>query len=605
MSLWSLFRHRLHAFFRSPVLGRRFVSLVVGAFVALYLGGALVLAGVFFDDIVRAAAPGADPLLVAARGLLPFGLGYAALQSVFASGLGLDPTPYRSLPVRRRTLVALLSVFALLNLWTAVPLAFVGAVGVEAAVDGAGMAALRFGLASVGVLAADAYLAPMVRRGVSARPLASVAGGLVLVAATGIETLDLGIAVPSLVDGSGWLFGGVVRGGVLPIVTALVLLAGVVAGYVRGLEQGMLVDRRDPEWTVGLSSDVLARLARRGPVWREAVLETRLLLRNAQTRWMLAMALLLPVAVAGFGVFPFELADLREVPPVQLLNTTLFPGLFASGAFAIYHGQNLFSYEGNDVEATMARPVSARHRVEGKLLFLQVGTVLCFLIPLPALLLSQSPFLIVHVSFFLYNLGVVAPAVVAGATFNRTALDVEETSFSQTNFSGLRTAVVLPLFALPFPFLFAFDRLWLQFGPIGALGLVSALAFPLWLRGLAALYASNRYAMMPGVSGGVMRTPHAPFGDGWAEEWMYGRVLPSEPVWRDLWACDCVDLVQNGFCTRPVVPLWLTSEPGSFGRHFATSPTVSRRSIRSPNRFSYFHPSIHPIPQEAEGRLTT
>ena len=55
----------------------------------------------------------------------------------------------------------------------------------------------------------------------------------------------------------------------------------------------------------------------------------------------------------------------------------------------------------------------------------------------------------------------------------------------------------------------------------------------------------------------------------------------SEPVWRDLWACDCVDLVQNGFCTRPVVPL-----QGSFGRHFATSPTVSRRSIRSPNRFS-------------------
>ena len=45
-------------------------------------------------------------------------------------------------------------------------------------------------------------------------------------------------------------------------------------------------------------------------------------------------------------------------------------------------------------------------------------------------------------------------------------------------------------------------------------------------------------------------------------------------------ACDFVDLVQNGFCTRPVAPL-----QGSFERRSCTSTTVSRHRIHPPNRF--------------------
>ena len=55
-------------------------------------------------------------------------------------------------------------------------------------------------------------------------------------------------------------------------------------------------------------------------------------------------------------------------------------------------------------------------------------------------------------------------------------------------------------------------------------------------------------------------------------------------------ACDFVDLVQNGFCIRPVAhqrhdlaglgPRYR----GSFERHFAASTTVSRLNINPPNR---------------------
>ena len=65
MSLWTFLRQRLRAYRRVPFFGRRALSLLLGGFLALYLGGGLVLLGVVFDDLVREVAPSADPLLAA------------------------------------------------------------------------------------------------------------------------------------------------------------------------------------------------------------------------------------------------------------------------------------------------------------------------------------------------------------------------------------------------------------------------------------------------------------------------------------------------------------------------------------------------------------
>jgi hypothetical protein len=392
----------------------------------------------------------------------------------------------------------MLAGLSLFSLWNAVPLAFVATVGIEATLDGAAGAALRFGLVSAGVLAAVTYAVPMLRRGGSGRPFVATGAVVLLIGATSIEAINLGGRLVSLLDVSGWLFGGAVQGRILPASAAGIGLVGIGAGYVRWLRRAMVVDQGRRSGAVGRTSDGLDWLARRGPVWREAVLEARLLLRNSQTRWTFFTALFFVLVISGFSFLPIEVADLREAPPMELINMTLFPGLFATGMFAIYHGQNLFSYEGTSVEACMARPVSARHRMGGKLLFLEVGTLFCFLIPLPTLLLSQNPFLIVHTTFFLYNAGVVVPAMVVGATFNRKALAVDEQTFMQTNFSGGRVAVTFPLFVVPFLFLFSFDRLVLQFGGVAALGLLSLLAMPVWLRGLTQLYDYNRHAMLRG-----------------------------------------------------------------------------------------------------------
>ena len=95
MTLLSLLYHRLQAAVRAPFVERRALSLILGGFMALYLGGGLVLFGLFFDDLVRNVAPGRDPLLVASRGLLPLGLLYAAVRVFTESGLGADVRPRR------------------------------------------------------------------------------------------------------------------------------------------------------------------------------------------------------------------------------------------------------------------------------------------------------------------------------------------------------------------------------------------------------------------------------------------------------------------------------------------------------------------------------
>jgi hypothetical protein len=212
VTIFDGLRHRLRAAVRAPFVERRALSLILGGFMALYLGGGLVLFGLFFDDLVRNVAPGHDPLLVASRGLLPLGLLYAAVRVFTESGLGADVRPYLTLPFRRSVLAGAAAVLALFRLWNAVPLAFVVTVSIESAVDGALGPALRFGLVSMAVLAVVTYAVPMLRQLVSKRPLLTAMGVLLVVASAGLEWIDVWGGVGSLLDVSGWVLGGVVQG---------------------------------------------------------------------------------------------------------------------------------------------------------------------------------------------------------------------------------------------------------------------------------------------------------------------------------------------------------------------------------------------------------
>lgn len=122
----------------------------------------------------------------------------------------------------------------------------------------------------------------------------------------------------------------------------------------------------------------------------------------------------------------------------------------------------------------MARPISARHRIDGKLLLSAASVVACFLLAAPVFVATGSPAWAFHTSFALYNLGVLVPAMTAAATFNRTAVEPNEQIWlGETNFSGGRVAFGSPVLGLPFAILGLTNNLTFGLALLGGIGGIS------------------------------------------------------------------------------------------------------------------------------------
>ncbi|MEF8939047.1 MAG: DUF5687 family protein [Salinivenus sp.] len=497
MSLLSLLRHRLRAFWRAPLFKQRAASLVVSTLMALYLGGGLVVLGLAFDNVVREVAPSTDPVLVLARWLLPLGLVHIALRVVMESDSRTDLQPYLHLPLRRGSLLLYRAVSTLLSFWNAVPLLFFVAVCGEAAARGAGMEALRLGLAAAGVLVATTCLAPMARWFASRRPF--LLGGTLLVGAvaTGTVTVESVADVSPFLSAFGEIPSAVVRGEAVPTVAAFVLLIGVMTSYACWLRGGLALDQIKQPRMRGGTLPPLHRLAGQSAAWREAVLELRLALRNAQLIENARPRLQLFYALAGASIivmisfFSVEVSDL-SVEAGQAFGAIVVPGLAGTGMLIFGYGRLLFAWEGHAFEGMMARPVPPRRRIEGKLLFLVTGVIICSLIPLPFLLFSRSPYLFVQIAFLLYSSGFWAPTRAASAILSWSVSTRRRREMGTLIADILINLVPIGLPILPF---FLFDRLSLQLGSIALLGLLSMLSMPTWIRFITSIYRRDRYGI--------------------------------------------------------------------------------------------------------------
>jgi hypothetical protein len=450
------------------------------------------VAGIFFDDIVGHLAPTADPLLVAARGLLPAALVYGAAQMAMTSGLSVDPRPYQSLPIPRAVLVGLLSVFALLSLWTAVPLAFVVPVCVEAALGGAGGAALRFGGACLGMLATITYGAPMLRQAMAARPVAAVGTVFLVGGGSGLAFLFGIDPFGPLLSGLGWLFGGIVRGDVLPVIAGVGGLLGIIAEHLWWLQRTMVVDRRTGT-TLSLGRlGALDSWARRRPAVQEALLVLRLLTRNTLPRFTLLWIYPLYLSMVALSVASDSMDPVADFGAQSLATWAI-----GTGMFSIFVAQHLFNYLGPYFQGLATRPIPIRIRVKGHLLFFVGGAVVLFLLPLPAAIWEPS-FLLVHTAFFLYNVGITTPVLLAAAFFAREAFLPHSWTMNGADFSTTRFILYLGVAAGAFLPLLLLDDPVHQLYVIGSIGLLACAAMPLWIRGLTTLYRRNRYPMLEG-----------------------------------------------------------------------------------------------------------
>lgn len=501
MSVWRLFRHYILSQRRSVDDNRRLLSLLIRGFVFLYAALVLAVVGLSFDEIARKITSTSRPLILASHALIPFGLMYGAVQVGVRSGLRIDPRPYENLPIRKRTLITLLASLEIFSWWNALPLVFFCAVSAGVAWTGPVAEAARFGVASAGVLVTITYAVPVARRALAGRFGLAV---LVIVAAVGIGATEVAGTLGrfiALSDVSGWMLGGVVQGHVAPSLVAAGIAGVSILGYVAWLNRVVFSEEERRVSSSRQSVGVfVARGFRRRPVVREALLEALLVLRNSQPRTLMAWSLVVP------GVFC--IAGLTADAPAQLSGlytpTLTFVGPITSGVFALGYCANLFSWEGSYFDATMAWPVTGQHRMEGKLLFLGGVTTTWFLVPVPFLwptsfLMGHPPnTLFVLLAFYLYNLGVTLPMLVAGASFNRTSAPLHDQTGAQLDVSGFRSLFFLFVFAIPVLIVFFVQDPLTGLSVIAGLGVSSLAAFPVWRRGLRRLYHRNRHSMAQG-----------------------------------------------------------------------------------------------------------
>ncbi|MEM9666130.1 MAG: DUF5687 family protein [Bacteroidota bacterium] len=488
--------HRLLRAWRSVAAGPSRVGALLKGAVLLYVVGSLALAGVLLGQAEELLG---EPAQWLGRGVLWGLFTYGAVRLLMERPVVQETRPYMVLPLSRSALTGYTLISALLSRWSWAPAAFwlpFWAVAVVPAYPPLGAAAYAAGL--LAGVAVTTHLAAWLRQALSLRTAPTLLG-LAAVAVAGVLLERSGAA--ALADLSAWLALGLLRGEAGPVLVVAGLYAVAFALHAHQvwmltyLDEGRL---RHPRRT--RSAGVLGWLDERPPLGPWMALELRLIARHKSTRYALfpvltfvAISLVLAWSTSNTALDWFS----GELSGIAKAGAPLMQGIYTVGAFAFFHGINMFSYEGAYMDGFMARASSYTTMVRAKLILLWGGTSLLFLIPLPAALYAPPRWAALQAVFYLYSMGLLCPLILLAAHFNNGALDLDNTGPSFGVFSvpraalGLVGVVVFPLW----PFLWSSTMsqyLW----SIAGIGAVSALCLPLWLRLMKTVWHRRYYIFL-------------------------------------------------------------------------------------------------------------
>lgn len=510
----ALFRHRWF----TPV------STGPAATKPVRLGGMLLLmiaalcAGALTEDWIRGARPTVDPLQWINGWLLPLG-------TLFVIGRGYQGAPgmrpYLSLPLSRKGLVRFGVAHALLHPVNvgvfAFGIAFWGRTVVPAhswAVSAAYGGGLLLGLGTA------THLARLFAQVLAKRPLRVVlllaGGGLVF--GIGAET-----GLVPVFGLSERLFGGLLKLQAVPGVLLLGSYAGSLGLHRRQLWRRLYLDdarddadrspsgaseterRTTADTGVGDADAVRAGTISRGidhllPLsgWGTAgalvAMEWRLMSRNRQPRRQAVML--------AFPVFPVLFALLAGAGTGTGISVLYRPEFLfvwgvAVGGWVLDYGSKILGWEGRRLEGVLARAVRAEDLLRAKLVLLVGGTLVLWGLPLPVILFAGASFVGLHAAFLVYVLGWGVPLTLVAALFNGTPVDLNDRSFftaSELGVGRIATSMLLVGPAVGF-FLWA-DTPRIFAGGLAALGVLSALCAPLWVRVLRRAWARRYPAIL-------------------------------------------------------------------------------------------------------------
>lgn len=180
---------------------------------------------------------------------------------------------------------------------------------------------------------------------------------------------------------------------------------------------------------------------------------------------------------------------------------SLIVALYGTGGILFFAAGNVASFKESYGSAIRTRPQGNRTDVSSFLAMLQGCVVLSFLVALPITLYLGVPALRLHAGFALFNAGLSAPLLVAGARWIRFAANPHPASVSD----GSNGSTIIPMVGV---LALALASAWLvarfparPYEAIAIAGAISLLATPLWNQLIARISARR-----PGdVVGGMVR----------------------------------------------------------------------------------------------------
>lgn len=418
---------------------------------------------------------------------------YLALMFVFRFFLqklpAMEIRPYQHLPIGKNTLLHFLLLRGAINLFTLTSVLFF----------------LPFAIFQVhyyhGTALATAWVISMFFIDLALNYFVIYLKKQMVVSLKVVSVLLFFLIVLAMGDYFGWYSFATAVGWILDqmlLKPQLLLLSFVLFGIVYAFNFVFLKNRMYLEELIPQSETMKSQpgnigyLRKFGLTGEMISLDIRLNLRNKRTKSMLYMAPLF--LLYGLIFYPTENLEKDS-------GLLIFVGIFMSAGVMINYLQYAFAYEGGFFDYLLTSGLNFSDYVKAKLLLGSFVVAGCFILTIPYVFYGME-ILLINFACFLFNLGIITPAILYFATYNKKTMVLSKGS--AFNYQGVGIShflTMLPVFLVP---LMIYQPLkWLGYAEygiavIGVLGLISLAFRKFYIHAIVANLEQRKYIMATG-----------------------------------------------------------------------------------------------------------
>jgi len=468
------------------------VSIILSLF-TLYTAAVLLFLGFSLNEILEKADNKLNPLQLFNGGMLYIMLIGLVVRFAMQQLNTFNLPPYQVLPIKRSLLVNFLLLKPLTSpinyflLLVVIPFSIKSVVGYYSVA-----VAVRFIVSFVFLVWFDSLMAAFLKRKYGSNLLSFI---LVILVFLGIVALEY-FKIFSLFAISGALYGFIV----LKSYGLIVAFAMVCAAF--SLNKWFFSQNYYPEnFNRKMKNDKtstaeLSFLNRFGVIGDLISLELKLILRHKRTKSLLYMS----------AIFLFYGLIFYTQKSYESSNAMLFfVAMFVTGFPMITYGQWVISWDSAHFDSIMTKNIPIKTYLNANYYLMVALNVICFIIT-SAYFFFGTKIIYMHLTAFVFNLGVNVPLLLLGAMYKTKRIDLSKSS--SMNYQGMtykNYLIIFPIIFVPMivvAVLSYFASLSVALGTLSIIGLAGILLRKPILNSLVSLFNDRKYKLAEGFREG-------------------------------------------------------------------------------------------------------